>query len=74
VIKHRRAIQLAVEAALFKGKAIVIYGARQVGKTTLLKDILAKHPAGSLYLNCDEPDIRAALAERTCTELRALIG
>lgn len=72
--KYPRVIQSAVEAALFKGKAVVIYGARQVGKTTLVRDILARHPSGTLYLNCDEPDIRAGLTDRTSTELRALVG
>jgi len=48
-----------VEAALFKGKVVAIYGARQVGKTTLIRDTLAKYPEQSLYLNCDEPDIGA---------------
>ena len=32
------------------------------------------HPENAIYLNCDEPDIRSALTERTSTELRALIG
>jgi predicted AAA+ superfamily ATPase len=35
VIQYPRAIQPAIEATLFKGKVVVIYGARQVGKTTL---------------------------------------
>lgn len=74
MIQYPRVIRPAVEAALFKGKAVVIYGARQVGKTTLVREILARHFAGALYLNCDEPDIRAALSDRTSTELRALIG
>ena len=72
--RYSRAIQPAVEASLFQGKAIIIYGARQVGKTTLVKEILQKYPQDSLYLDCDEPDIRLALTERTSTELRALIG
>jgi predicted AAA+ superfamily ATPase len=74
VTKYLRAIQPGIEAALFKGKAVVIYGARQVGKTTLVRDILAKSPERARYLNSDEPDIRAALTDRTSTELRALIG
>ena len=71
---YERAVHPAVEAALFKGKVIVIYGARQVGKTTLCRAILRDHPENAIYLNCDEPDIRSALTERTSTELRALIG
>jgi uncharacterized protein len=73
-MQYSRAIQPAVEAALFKGKVVVIYGARQVGKTTLVKEILNRYSDRGLYLNCDEPDIRDALTNRTSTELRALMG
>lgn len=69
-----RTIQKELEKALFKGKIVVLYGARQVGKTTLAKQILEKHQADSLYLNCDEPDIRAALTDKTSTELKSFIG
>jgi hypothetical protein len=72
--RYTRAIQPAVEAALFKRKIVVIYGARQVGKTTLVREILDRYPGRGLYLNCDEPDIRDALTNRTSTELRALMG
>ncbi|MFA5184149.1 MAG: ATP-binding protein [Patescibacteria group bacterium] len=69
-----RMIQGDIEQALFKGKIVVLYGARQVGKTTLVKAILAKHSDDSLYLNCDEPDIREALTDKTSTELKSFIG
>ena len=39
----KREIQTAIENNLFKGKAVVIYGARRVGKTTLLKMIAEKY-------------------------------
>jgi predicted AAA+ superfamily ATPase len=70
---YRRTIRASVEAALYTGKVVVIYGARQVGKSTLVKEILAGQRVASLYLNCDEPDVRAALSERTSTQLRALV-
>lgn len=69
-----RSIQKDVERALFQGKIIVLYGARQVGKTTLVKKIIEKYNADSLYLNCDEPDIRGALTNKTSTELKSFIG
>ncbi len=69
-----RTIQKSVESSLFKGKIVIIYGARQVGKTTLMKAILEKYPESSGYLNCDEPDIRNALTEKTSTELKAFLG
>ena len=62
-----RKIERAVEGNLFGGKVIIIYGARRVGKTTLVKDLLKRHKG--VYLNCDEPDIRAALSGKTSTEL-----
>jgi predicted AAA+ superfamily ATPase len=70
----KRNIQNDVENALFKGKIVVLYGARQVGKTTLVKEIMGKHKDDALYLNCDEPDIRNALTDKTSTELKSYIG
>lgn len=57
----------------FKNKIIVILGSRQVGKTTLVKSILELYP-DSLFLNCDEPDVRVDLTDVTSTQLRHLIG
>ena len=71
---YNRSLQPLIEKALYKGKAIIVSGARQVGKTTLLRSIQKVHAAESLYLNCDEPDIRSALSNRTSTELRLLLG
>lgn len=70
----KRTIQKNVENALFKGKIIIIYGARQVGKTTLIKEIQKKHEKASVYLNCDEPDIRSSLTDATSTEIKSLFG
>ncbi|MBI4025928.1 MAG: AAA family ATPase [Verrucomicrobia bacterium] len=46
-----RLVQHQIEAALFKGKTLVIFGPRQVGKTTLAKAILEAHPAQSAYVS-----------------------
>jgi predicted AAA+ superfamily ATPase len=62
-----------VKATLQQGDVAIIYGARQTGKTTLAQSILADYEGG-LYLNCDEPDVRARLTEKTSTELKALFG
>jgi len=69
-----RNIEAQIAKKLFKGKIIIVYGARQVGKTTLVKQILEKHAEKSLYLNCDEPDIRAALKDQTSSALKAFLG
>ena len=69
-----RDIQDQIIKSYFKGKAIIIYGARQTGKTTLVKMLKEKYKGKSLYLNCDEPDVRESLTNKTSTELRAFIG
>jgi predicted AAA+ superfamily ATPase len=69
-----RTIKPRLLDSLFKGKVLIIYGARQVGKTTLMREVERACNTPSLYLNCDEPDVRRALTDKTSTELRALIG
>lgn len=70
----QRAIQKVIEENYWEGKAIIILGARQVGKTTLLKMLMSKYNDSSIYLNCDEPDIRIKLTNVTSTELKNLVG
>ena len=69
-----RKIQKNIEEKMFKGKIIVIYGARQVGKTTLIQEIKKKNSKDSVYFNCDEPDVRMALTNKTSTELKLFLG
>jgi predicted AAA+ superfamily ATPase len=69
-----RKLQPEIENWLFKGKVLIIYGARQVGKTTLVKSLVSSRAEASLYLNCDEPDVRSALSDKTSTQLKEFIG
>lgn len=69
----KRDIQDNIEQHIFKGKAIIIYGARQTGKTTLVSMITEKYK-DALYLNCDEIDIRQKLSKKTSTEMKFLLG
>jgi hypothetical protein len=69
-----RNLEKRIEQRLFKGKAIVVHGARQVGKTTLLRSIESKLTQKSLWLDCDEPDVRDKLTRTTSTQLKQLIG
>ena len=71
---YKRRIEAEIEKHLFKGKAIALYGPRRVGKTTLVKDLLQKYPQDGRYLNCDEPDVRQALTEKTSSELINYLG
>lgn len=44
-----------------------------MGKTTLVREI-QKEIKDTVYLNCDEPDVRLALSEKTSTEMKAYLG
>lgn len=71
-----RALQSQLESRLFKGRIVVLYGARQVGKTTLVKKILQPFlPQDGAYFNADEADIRHELIQRnTSTALHNFLG
>lgn len=68
-----RTIATDIEKDFQSGKIIVITGARQVGKTTLLEDFASRF-SKVLKLNCDNYDDRLDLENRRSTELRNLIG
>ena len=63
-----------IDKKLFKGKAILLFGARQVGKTTLLKHLMETRSEPVLRINGDEPDVREALKKITSSQLRTYIG
>lgn len=69
-----REIKKDIEKNLFKGKAIIIYGPRRVGKTTLVKDIISKYGQDAKYINCDILENRQALAIQNDKKLREFLG
>ena len=69
-----RLLENVVSEKLFKGKAIIILGPRQVGKSTLLKMIESKVDSKTLLLNCDNNDTRKQLTEPGINDLRRMIG
>ncbi len=68
-----RQLQKDLEDRLFCGKALILFGPRQVGKTTLI-DMLLHGRDDVLFLNGDEPDVRELLSDAISTRLRAVIG
>ncbi len=69
-----RLLTQKIRERLGRGKAILILGPRQTGKTTLAKRILAEQPGRALYLNADEPFDRQRLTDVSSTQLRQLVG
>jgi hypothetical protein len=70
----QRTIQKQIEDKLFKGKVIILYGARQTGKTTIVKQIQEKNSDIAVYYNFDEPDIRKDFENATSDYLKKIIG
>jgi predicted AAA+ superfamily ATPase len=62
-----------IRSNLWKGKAILITGARQAGKTALVNALFADR-TDVLYLSGDEPDVRALFDGIDFARLRAVIG
>jgi predicted AAA+ superfamily ATPase len=58
---------------LFGGKAILIMGPRQVGKTTILREMFGIRQ-DSIWLNGDESDIQKLFENITSTRLNALFA
>lgn len=73
-IMIQREIEKLIEERLFKGKAILLFGPRQVGKTTSVRSILTKNDQKCLFLNGDEADVRESLENTTSTKLSLLFG
>jgi len=61
-----------IENYFAQGKVIVIVGARQVGKTTLLRELCRSK--NTLTLNCDNADDVIAIENRSSTELANLMS
>jgi predicted AAA+ superfamily ATPase len=68
-----RIIHEQFQKKLFQGKALILVGPRQVGKTTLLKLLFDKKPE-VLWLTGDDPETRALLHEISLRRWKLLIG
>ena len=64
----KRQLQQVIEDKMFRGKAILLIGARQVGKSTLFRKIMDEletkkgiNGEQTLLLDCDDPQMRSLL-------------
>lgn len=76
-IKLNRTIKKDIESKFFQGKAILLVGPRQVGKTTLSEDIISGFENNGYKikkLNCDNPTDRDVLTNRDIEFLVKIIG
>jgi uncharacterized protein len=70
----KRTLANRISEKLFKGKAILIFGPRQSGKTTLVNSILTSISRKLLYINGDEFSDRELLSQPNTEKLKSLIG
>lgn len=68
----QRQLQSILQDKLHKGKAIILIGARQTGKTTLLKELI-KDQDHALWLNADDMDVRTIIQNLTISRLPNLV-
>lgn len=62
------------KARLFKGKALLIFGPRQVGKTTFVENLIADLNKKTLFLNGDESDVLVLFENPNASKLKNIIG
>jgi len=68
----KRTLFERIKNNFYKGKAIILLGPRQVGKTTLIQELLEEKE--HLFLNGDDPAIRAMLENVSTSNLKLIIG
>jgi predicted AAA+ superfamily ATPase len=67
-----RTLEKELKKAAKSGKASIILGPRQVGKTTLIEKLLSKKEY--LFVNGDDPASRASFTNPSTERLRSIIG
>ena len=73
-MKIQRQLLSRLRKAIQPGKVVVLYGPRQVGKTTLVQDLLAETFLAHTYINADELVYREALGSQNRRTLGDLLG
>jgi len=68
-----RILQKKIEEKIKTGKAIIILGARQTGKTTLLRTLFSKRE-NVLWLNGDEAETQAVFSSTSSERLKTIFG
>jgi predicted AAA+ superfamily ATPase len=71
----QRTLKTTIQKYLFKGRIILVYGARRVGKTTLVQQLLEEYPGNDKrYINCDLESQRRNLEVQEAETLKAFLG
>ncbi|OPZ96352.1 MAG: hypothetical protein BWY72_01690 [Bacteroidetes bacterium ADurb.Bin416] len=69
----KRILQDSIANRLKPGKAVLVFGARRVGKTVLLKRLVQEYQGKTLLLNGEDYDAMALLEHRSIANYRHLL-
>jgi len=69
-----RTLEPELKRRLFSGKALMLYGPRQCGKTTLIRHLTSEYGDDILWMNGDNPDTRNTLVQITTANWKRLLG
>ena len=69
----KRILKEQIKNQMFKGKAIVLMGSRQTGKTSLLAEIFPSEQ-DALWLSGDDVDVQGLMENMTAQRMRMLLG
>lgn len=70
----QRTLKEILKSVVDYKKAIIVLGPRQVGKTTLIKELAAELDSRFLYINGDEPGVQLQLTGPSLSFLKSFIG
>ena len=70
----KRKLEEIIRQRFFQGKAIIIIGPRQSGKTTLVKEIIRHVDEPHLWFNGDEQGVRTLFKDASISRLKSIIG
>lgn len=73
-MRIKRLIENTLERDFFKGKVIIILGARQVGKTTLIRMLPSCMEAHTLWMDGENADVQLLLQNANSERLKQLSG
>ena len=69
---YKRFLSSVISGKAGSGKAVILIGPRQVGKTTLINQVLKDKEF--LFLDCDDPTVRLILTNVNTEELKGILG
>lgn len=74
IMKIPRILTNGIRSKLSKGKILILYGPRRVGKTTLIKDFLLNQRAKYLLLSGDELSVRDSISSQNKQTLSEVLA